>query len=276
MKNKLLALFLLLFFISLEAQKKTKIKGDKIVLEKTQTLSGFDAIEIYDNLEVTFTAGNLSNNYLLKADSNLHDVVKFDVTDSILKIRTTAKIVSKKQLEIVLNVTTIHAIKLYNDAKIKQLGSLVVAEDFDILGKDDSKMKLNISAKNINFSLSNKADAEVDLQAETIKMILSDKGDAKVILKTTALDLQMYKDADLTASGDAEDLKLSMVGKPVLKAEKLMTRTADVKQQDGSEATLSCSKEIGVFLEGKSKLYLYNTPNVTMNGIHGKSELLKR
>jgi hypothetical protein len=276
MKKKLLALFLLLFFISLQAQKKAKIKGDKNVIEKTQTLSGFDAIEVHDDLEVTFTAGNASNNYFLKADTNLHDVVKFEVTDSILKIRTTAKIVSKKKLEIVLNVMNIHAVKLYNDARLKQLGSLVVNEDFDIMGKDDSKMKLNINARNINLSLSNKADAEVDLQADSIKMILSDKGDAKAILKTAALDLQMYKDADLTVSGDAEDLKLSMVGKPVLKAEKLMTRTVDVKQHDGSQATLNCSKEIGVFLEGKSKLYLYNTPNVTMNGIHGKSELLKR
>ena len=114
------------------------------------------------------------------------------------------------------------------------------------------------------------------MEAESIKIILSDKIDAEAILKTASLDLQMYKDAELTASGDAENLRLSLVGKPNFKAEKLMVRTADVKQHDGSQATLNCSKEIAVFLEGKSKLYLHNTPSVVMNGIHGKSELLKR
>ena len=276
MKKTILALFVLLFFTSLQAQKKAKIKGDKNVIEKTYTIDAFDAIEIHDDLEVNFTAGNSSSNYLLKTDSNLHDVIKFEVIDSILKIGTTAKIVSKKHLEIVLNVTAIHSIKLYNDAKLKQLGSMIVAEDVNIMGKDGSKMKLNISAKNIIFSLSNKADSEVDLQAESIKMILSDKVGTKAILKTGSLDIQMYKDAELTASGDAEDLRLSLVGKPILKAEKLLTRTADVKQNDGSQASVNCSKEIAVYLEGKSKLFLYNTPNVIMNGIKGKSELLKR
>lgn len=276
MKKILLTLFLVGCFTNSYAQKKAKIKGDKNVVERTYTLDGFDTVEIYDNLEITFTAGNLSNNYFLRTDANLQDVVKFEVVDSILKIRTSARITSSKKMDITLNVTTIHAIKLYNDAQIKQLGSVVVNEDFDIMGKDDSKMKLNITAKNINFSLSNDADAEVDLQAESIKMILSDKIDAEAILKTESLDLQMYKDAELSASGDAEKLRLSLVGKPILRAEKLMVRNADVMQHDGSEAMLNCSKEIAVFLEGKSKLYLYNTPNVIMNGIKGKSELLKR
>lgn len=276
MKKILSILFIAILCSPMVAQKKAKIKGNKDVVEKAYTLSGFDAIEVYDDIEVTFTAGNLTNNYLLKADSNLQDVVKFEVTDSVLKISTTAKITSRKRLEIILNVTTIHSIKLYNDAELKQLGSLVVNEDFNVMGKDDSKMKLNISAQNINFSLSNDADAVVNLQAESIKMILSDKIDAEAILKTESLDLQMYKDAELSASGDAEKLRLSLVGKPILKAEKLMIRNADVMQHDGSQATLNCSKEIAVFLEGKSKLYLYNTPNVVMNGIKGKSELLKR
>jgi hypothetical protein len=179
-------------------------------------------------------------------------------------------------MDITLNVSTIHALKLYNDAQIKQLGSLVVKEDFEIVGKDNSKMKLNINATNINFSLSNDADADLDLQAESIKMIFSEKVDAKAIVKADFLDLQMYKDAELSASGDVENLRMSLVGKPILRAEKLMVRNADVKQDNGSEATLNCSKEIAVFLEGKSKLYLYNSPNVIMNGIKGKSELLKR
>ena len=276
MKKILLIAFLFGCFANSYAQKKAKIKGDKNVIERTYTLNGFDTVEIYDDLEVTFTAGNLSNNYFLRTDANLQDFIKFEVVDSILKIRSSARITSSKKMEITLNVTTIHAIKLYNDAQIKQLGSVVVNDDFDIMGQDDSKMKLNITAKNINFSLSNDADAEVDLQAESIKMILSDKIDAEAILKTESLDLQMYKDAELSASGDAEKLRMSLVGKPILRAEKLMVRNADVMQHDDSEATLNCSKEIAVFLEGKSKLYLHNTPNVIMNGIKGKSELLKR
>ena len=276
MRNTVLSLVLLISIAVVHAQKKVKVKGDKNVIDKTYILTSFDTVEIYDDLEITFTAGNLSNTYFLRADANLHDLVKFEVVDSILKISTSARITSSKKMDITLNVSTIHALKLYNNAQIKQLGSLVIKEGFEIVGKDDSKMKLNINAKNINFSLSNDADADVDLQAESIKMIFSEKVDAKAIVKADFLDLQMYKDAELSASGDVENLRMSLVGKPILRAEKLMVRNADVKQDNGSEATLNCSKEIAVFLEGKSKLYLYNSPNVIMNGIKGKSELLKR
>jgi hypothetical protein len=56
-----------------------------------------------------------------------------------------------------------------------------------------------------------------------------------------------------------------LLGKPILRAEKLMVHGPC--KDNGSEATLNCSKEIAVFLKENQKLYLYNSPNVIMNGI---------
>jgi hypothetical protein len=94
MRNTVLSLVLLISICAVQAQKKVKVKGDKNVIDKTYILTSFDTVEIYDDLEITFTAGNLNNTYFLRTDANLHDLVKFEVVDSILKISTSARITS--------------------------------------------------------------------------------------------------------------------------------------------------------------------------------------
>lgn len=100
MKKIILMLILAICVSNVFAQKKEKLKGNKIVTDVFNTLEGFNAVDIGDNLKVTISqAGN--NGYHLMADENLVSDINFQVIDSVLKIYTTSNIVSKKNLKLI-------------------------------------------------------------------------------------------------------------------------------------------------------------------------------
>ena len=104
MKKITIITVLFLCSIFIHAQKKAKIKGNKIVTEVSKDiLESFNAIEIDDNLKVNLRQGD-QNSYFLMADENLIDVIQFTVKDSILKVYTSSKIVSRKKLELTLQL----------------------------------------------------------------------------------------------------------------------------------------------------------------------------
>ena len=84
MKN-LITLIVLVACFQTYGQRKPKIKGNKSVIEVREELPAFNAIEIIDDLEILLQKG-ASEGYVLNADDNLVDVLKFKVEDSTLFI----------------------------------------------------------------------------------------------------------------------------------------------------------------------------------------------
>lgn len=104
-KRILVLILLVLVSGSVFAQKKQKIKGNKEVVEVYKNLEPFTKVEILDELAVNLMQTQ-SEGYRLKTDSNLVDVIKFEVIDGTLKIYTTNRIISSKNLEIYLTCNT--------------------------------------------------------------------------------------------------------------------------------------------------------------------------
>lgn len=96
------------------SHNKEKIKGDRNVIQKTIDL---------DDLEITFSTQNNKNSYTINADSNLHEIIKFEIINSVLTIQTLARIRSKKKLEITLFAKELKNITLYDDSELNQIGA---------------------------------------------------------------------------------------------------------------------------------------------------------
>lgn len=273
---KKLILFLLLIFSSLcFSQKKEKIKGDKNVIHKSVDLKNFNSIVVRDGLEIILSTQNNTNSYSINADSNLHDIIKFEINDSILIIKSNHRISSKRKLEITLNAKEIKKITMYDDSELNQLG-LLETESFEFESHGETKTKLDVKAKYIKTVMSESADADFHFKADTIRMILSDKIDAKGIIKSNYLDLGMYKDAKATLEGHCENTKINMAGKPNLKAKELTTENTNIRESNTSVAKINCSQNLRIFLEDNSLIYIYNTPNVVIEGIRDNAEIIKR
>ena len=100
MKRFILAFLLSIPFV-LIAQRRPKIKGNRSVIEVTQELPPFNALELVDNLEVTLKK-SFGEEVSITADDNLVDFLKFEVVDSTLVISSFYDIVSKKKLDITM------------------------------------------------------------------------------------------------------------------------------------------------------------------------------
>lgn len=139
---KKLILFLLLIFSSYcFSQKKEKIKGDKNVVHKSVDLKNFNSIVVRDGLEIILSTQNHTNSYSINADSNIHEIIKFEINNSILIIKSEHKIRSKKKLEITLNVKEIKKITMYDDSELNQI-RLLETESFEFESRGDTKLNL--------------------------------------------------------------------------------------------------------------------------------------
>ena len=99
--NRLLVLLLLVAPLLLQAQRKPKLRGNRKVLEVSERLPAFRAIELKDDLTVNLSRAN-EESYDMAADENLLDVVNFDVIDGTLVISSFYQITARKKLEIVV------------------------------------------------------------------------------------------------------------------------------------------------------------------------------
>ena len=109
--------FLVLFSLTITAQKKEKIKGNKEVLEVYKNLESYSQLEITDGLKV-FLMQTSAEGYRLKTDSNLVDVVIFEVIEGKLKISANKNITSSKKLEIYLTFSSLNKITLGQNSKV--------------------------------------------------------------------------------------------------------------------------------------------------------------
>lgn len=96
---------------------------------------------VRDGLEIILSTQNHTNSYSINADSNLHEIIKFEINNSILIIKSEHKIRSKKKLEITLNVKEIKKITMYDDSELNQLG-LLETESFEFESRGDTKLNL--------------------------------------------------------------------------------------------------------------------------------------
>ncbi len=274
MKKSLLLLFIGITSLCF-SQDKEKIRGDKNVIQTTIDLDDFNSLEVKDNLEITFSTQNNQNSYTLNTDANLHEIIKFEIIDSVLTIQTSARIRSKKKLEITLHAKELKKITLFDDSKLNQIGALVT-DNFDFEAHGNTKAKLDVKAKYIKTVMTDNAYADFRFEADTIRMVLSDKIDIDGVVKASYLDLGMYKNAEANFNGNCKNARINMAGKPSLKATNMIIEKINIRESNSSIAKINCSIEVNLFLEDKSRIYIYNSPHVIIEGIRDNAEIIKR
>ncbi|MEO0528457.1 MAG: DUF2807 domain-containing protein, partial [Bacteroidota bacterium] len=109
--KKFIIVVLILSYGTVTAQRKPKIKGNRVVVEVREELPAFNAIELNDDLEITLHK-SADPGYVITADDNLIDVLKFKVADSTLMISSFYKIIAKKKLEITINYRELESITM--------------------------------------------------------------------------------------------------------------------------------------------------------------------
>lgn len=275
MKKLLVILGFIFTATTLLAQKKPKIKGNKEVeIINNQILDPFNTIQIDDALEVDLYQTD-SNNYSITTDSNLINIVKFAVKDSILKIYTTHKIQSRKKLEITINALTIENLILKNNVKLTGM-SQIEASKLNLTAYNSCRFNLNIKADDVAITLQSDAGGTLNVFSKNISFIMNDRTDLTASMQVGNSQATLTQTSNLTLSGHSDFSTYNLKDSAKLEAEELTTIAADLSSSNTADIHVFVNKNLGIYAQGKSSVFVYGNPNINVKGLLDKSKIIKK
>lgn len=275
MKKNTIFLLLVLVSLSLTAQKKPSIKGNKLVSEISRVIpEKFNALEVDDGLEITLEQGSDSRYHLI-TDDNLVDIVKISVRDSILHIYTTHKINSSKKLEISLTVAALEHIILKNDAKVKGKGRLD-SDRMYLSAYNSSGFDLDLKADDITVSMHRNSGGKLKCHSENLTINMNDRSDLKANASVDIIRVTLNKSAQLNLDGDGEYGAFNLKDSSELDARGMKVQAADLYTSNTSDVYVHARKNLELYAQGKSNIYVYGNPQVDVKGLTDKSKIIKK
>ncbi|MFX0555474.1 GIN domain-containing protein [Maribacter sp. CXY002] len=272
MNRQLVILFLILVGFQSFGQRKPKIKGNRNVVEVREDLPPFSAIELEDDLEVVLQKSS-NEGYMVEADDNLLDVLKFKVADSTLIISSFYNITTKKRLNITIYYTELDRLSM-NNGEIS-MNDVITSDKLDIQTSGTARLELNATASIINIEMEGISSGDFNVASDSLNLTLKDRIDVKVYATGESNTIYMYKNASAKLEGNVERVMAKLYGNSNLKAEKLETNATVLVSEDSPSAYVFVTTDFQLSSRGSSKTSLYGNPKITILDFLDTSQLHK-
>ena len=271
--KKLIVLFAVCIPIVTFSQRKPKIKGNRSVTEVREDLPAFNAIELKDNLDIEIKNSS-TEGYVVTADDNLIDVLKFKVVDSTLVISSFYNITAKKKLEILVNFKELKAITQY-DGKITMLGVLST-DNLYVNTFESSKLSLKATAFFASLNMEGSSKADFNMDVDSLSISLKDKSDASIYSVSNAKNIELYNTASLDLEGTTDSLDLKMYNNTKFTGQKMESGVVKIQVEESASARVNSFRAIELKSRGSAKTYLYGDPEITILEFLDTSQLIKK
>jgi hypothetical protein len=271
MKIYILVLFLFSYCI-VNAQRKPKIKGNKNVIEVTEDLPAFNAIQLNDDLDILLQKANREG-YQLTADDNLVDVLKFRVVDSTLVISAFYKITGKKKLDITIKYYELNSITL-NDGRIR-MQDMIDADELTVTTSGSAKLQLNANASVMDIVMIGNSSGDFNLQGDSLNITLKDRIDVGIYAVSETNIITMQDNASAKMDGSSINMQVNLSGSTSLKAQKLMADLVSANLEGSSSAKVYAKENLELSSSGSSKTYLSGDAKIEILDFLDTSELHK-
>ena len=272
-------LFTFLIAISFVAtsfsQDLEKIKGDRNVTVKQTYLDPFNKIVVGDEFSIQLIY-NTKSSVEIETDENLHDVIKFSITDSTLVFSATHRITSSKKLNITVNYNDpLQLIEVNEDAEIRSLTSLELT-NVTLKTSGSAKAYLNINANNFEYISSGKSKTKLNLTTKTAKVTLSDNCKLEALINAKTATIDLYQRTIANIEGDVIDATLRIDNNADFNGKNFTAQTGTLISELESDAYVNFSKSINIEAAGNSEVYLYGEPQITINKFADAAKLQKK
>ena len=272
MKN-IIIFFIALTTLAVSAQRKPKIKGNKSIVEVNEDLPFFNAIEVRDDLEIILKETAIPG-YSISADDNLIDILRFDVVDSTLVIRSFYKITAKKQLEITVNFNELKRIIIQQGKVITK--DMINSDELKISTYGSSKLVLNARASIMNILMEGNSTGDFNLQSDSLNLNLRDKVNLNLYGIISNSNIEMYNNSSAEVEGTLDTLNIKLFGSSNIKAQKMEAGVISADLEETTRARLYAYKSIELSSSGAAKTYLWGNPKIILKEFLNTSELYKR
>lgn len=272
MMKKIIVFIVVLACFQTFAQRKPKIKGNKSVIEVREALPSFNAIELIDDLQIVLQK-DTEEGYVIEADDNLIDVLKFKVEDSTLIISSFYKITSKKKLNITVNYTELSSLTV-RDGKIN-MKDVITTDYLNIYTSGPSRLELNASASILNIEMTGMSSGDFNVASDSLIIKLKDRVDARVYAVGASNTMEMAGNSSAKMEGTTDHFTLNMNGNSNLKAAKYEIDYVEAILEGSPNARLNVVDQIELSSSGTSKTHLYGNGKIIINEFLDTSQLHK-
>ena len=229
--KKTLALLMLLSITLAYGQKKGKIKGNREVITRIYTIPPFVRVETDEEIDITLKKAADTTQIQLRADENLHEVLKWDVNDGTLKLWLSKKIISKKKFEITLYVSNkFQGIVLHNYAKVLT-DEKIRLERLYVELHDRARVNGSFTVRDtVGIRLTDNARLHTDLEAESVRADLDKDATWEGVVFAKELQVTMRQSADFRLKGNIKNLKINGLDRAEFGGRKLdIKNDADIR-----------------------------------------------
>ena len=267
-------LIMIVIGYSCGAQKLDKIKGNKEVVDIYQTLEAFNLLEISSGLDVSIKQGEEAG-YHLETDSNLVDVIAFEVTEEKLHIYAKNSIQSSKKLKIDLTVGNLTMITINDGAELNGL-NLITADTLSVIVLDNSEFKLDLKIEELQITMGGSSKGDLAIKGGKLSVTLNDNSTLKGDMTINECVLAVKERSDFDMDGDVEDLDITATESANIKAAALRAENVNIIASDDSDINVNVTKELKLYAKDKSTINLYGNPKITVEGFKDSSRLIKK
>jgi len=275
--KKTFLLFVALLSLTLHAQKKQKIKGNREVLIKKFTLPSFSALEVGEKFEIGLEKSSDTTRVVIETDDNLFDVIHFSVEDGVLRFSTSMEIVKKKRLKITLfvpehfdQIRLIEKGKVYNEEELTFENMRIEAIQ---KGKADLRLRIR---KTLAIEATDKAALEMEATTSEATIHLAESAELKAKMNAKTVEVVLDDHAYAKLEGDAKQMKLDAKSKSEFKGNNFAVTEAVINVSDKATARIKITGHVVLQLSGDSETYLYGSPKINLKKFKDNAILYKK
>ncbi len=275
--KKTFLLFVALLSLTLHAQKKQKIKGNREVLIKKFTLPSFSALEVGEKFEIGLEKSADTTRVVIETDDNLFDVIHFSVEDGVLRFSTSMEIVKKKRLKITLfvpehfdQIRLIEKGKVYNEEELTFENMRIEAIQ---KGKADLRLRIR---KTLAIEATDKAALEMEATTSEATIHLAESAELKAKMNAKTVEVVLDDHAYAKLEGDAKQMKLDAKSKSEFKGNNFAVTEAVINVSDKATARIKITGHVVLQLSGDSETYLYGSPKINLKKFKDNAILYKK
>ncbi|MGF1556990.1 GIN domain-containing protein [Paucihalobacter sp.] len=273
--NKFTYAAILFLSISLGSFAQEKIKGDRNVTIEQTYVDNFNTLIVGNNLNVQIVY-NSRTSVEVEADSNLHEVIQFEVLNGVLNLTTSQQITSSKKVLLTINYNeNLQHIEARDDAEVRSLTSLELKE-VSLKTSGDAKAYLNIRATNFSYNSIDKSRSRLNVVADSTNFLISDNSKIEALINSKTFNIDLYQRASVSIEGDIKNAIMRIDNSSSLNAKNLTVENCTIKVEGRSTAVVNVSKLIEIEAADNSEIYLYGNPKIEMKEFLGSAKLLKK
>ncbi len=274
-------ILLLLITLSTTLYSQSRIKGNRNVTTIETEVNSFNKLIVGEKFNISIIKDDVAS-VEIKTDENLHDVIEFNVADSVLRFKTTKRITSSRGIDITVRYT--EALKVIELKENSELNSINTINNPNLVLKLNDNAKANLNLKTETFKLINNntstlkinSKSRLNIESKLVDLQLNESSSTEALITCDSLKLDMYQRSYAKIEGDVLLLKANTINSTDFVGKNLSVDRCEIIAEDSSDFSIQSLEEIIIEASGSSEVFIYGNPEITIKKFSDSAKLHKK